>query len=136
MNERAFLKEHLAIPEAPAHLAHAITTRIEQVALRRIWMEVSLAALGALGVLSYVYASSSLLQQEIQESSFIQFTRLFVSDPDIFLSNIQESVWSFVETIPMQSILLGLGLSLCAVCFVGFVLRLRQVRHQFSLHLT
>lgn len=136
MTERAFLKELLTTPEAPPNLEGRIRSRIERAALRQIWAEVSLATLGAVSILGYAYAASAALRQEIQESSFLEFTQLFVSDPDIFISNIQESAWSFFETIPMHSILLGLGLTVCGVCLFGFLRRLREVRQQFSLSAT
>jgi hypothetical protein len=136
MNERAFLKECLSQPAAPSNLEARIMAHIERSLIRRIWLEISLALSATFAVSVYLLFSWSNVWLEIQESSFLQMTRLAVSDPDILFSHVQEAAWSLAESIPFESVLLGLFLVLCVTCSIGLSLRLRQVRQQPSFRLT
>lgn len=136
MTERLFLKEHLLTPDAPDRLQALIIARIERATLRRVWTQMSLALVASLSILSYVFFSRTAVWLEIQESSILQLGRLFLSDPDILFSNVQDTFWTVVEAIPAQSVLLGLGVLLCITAVIGFSLRLREVRHSLSPHLT
>lgn len=136
MQERVFLKAHLASPDAPDRLQTSIMAEIERSMLRQIWIEASIAFVATLSLVSYLVWSWQTIWLDLQESSFVPLARLVISDPDILFSNVQETAWSLIETAPVQSILLGLGIILCLTCTIGFSLRLREVRHHLSPQLT
>lgn len=136
MNERVFLKEQLALPDAPVHLEALIKARIERATMQRIWTEVGIAFTVTFALVSYILFSWSTVWLEIQESSFLQLVRLSISDPDILLSHFQETGWSFIEAIPVQSVLLVLGTALCLTVAIGLGLRAREVRQNLALRLT
>lgn len=136
MQERVFLKAQLASPDAPDRLQASIMAEIERSMLRQIWIEASIAFVATLSLVSYLVWSWQTIWLDLQESSFVPLARLVISDPDILFSNVQETAWSLIETAPVQSILLGLGIILCLTCTIGFSLRLREVRHHLSPQLT
>ncbi len=136
MHERVFLKERLATPEAPAHLQASIMRKIERSLIRQIWIEAIFAFLATISLSSYLSWSWRTIWLDLQASSFVPLTRLLVSDPDILFSNTREATWSLIETLPIQSLLLGLACVICVTCTIGIGLRLREVRQALSPQLT
>ncbi len=123
-------------PDAPAHLQANISAQIQRATIHRIRLEAGIASLATLALAGYVTFFWSDVWLEIQESSFFQLIRLGFSDPDIVFANFQETAWSLIETVPIQSLVLGLGLVLCLTFVIGFLLRLREVRQAVLLRPT
>ncbi len=136
MTERAFLKECLSEPTEPDDLQARIMARIQRSIVRRVWTEIALSLTATVGLLGYVFFSRSTMWLEIEESSFIQLSRLAISDPDIVFSNAREASWSLIESIPLESVLFSLIFILFASCSLGFFLRLREIRRPHSFRLT
>ncbi len=120
-------------PDAPSGLPSRIIQRIERSIVRRLCMEIGAVTAITLGFIGYLISVWSTIWIELRESSLIEFGRLAWSDPDVIFSNIGETLWSIAEMLPMELILAGLFLVLCATCLAGFVLRLREVHHQSPL---
>lgn len=133
MTERAFLQTELRKPDAPTQLQAQIFAAIKRSLLRQIWIELSLTLITLAAFVGYLSLVWTSLQNELQESSLVPLLRLAWSDPDIIFSNLGSSLSGFIESIPVSELFLGLLFLLLITCAIGFALRLREARNEFSL---
>ena len=79
--------------------------------------------------LAYVVYRWTEIWEELGHSSFIEMARLWFTDPDVMLANVNEAVLGALEFIPWGTVTLVLVLLLCAVGSIGFMQALRKNAH-------
>lgn len=132
MTERVFLQAELRQPAAPPELQAKVITAIKRSLMRQIWIELGLSLVTLIAFMSYLSLIWASLQTELQESPLIPLMRLAWSDPDIIFANLGSSLNGVIESIPLSELLLSLLFLLLVTCTIGFFLRLREARNEFS----
>ena len=122
------LMSHLSEPQVPQGLLSRILQAIDNARIRRLrfgLVSLSGAALTSIGLI--VWSRAALLT-EVGTSSFGEFVRLALTDPDIVFQNLGSYLNGLLENLPLESLLLGLT----AVFMLGAVIRISQALYQAS----
>lgn len=98
--------------------------------LRRFKRELASAGLFLLGVLGLTIGYFEQLRQEIEASSFGAYASLILQDSDVFLQHWQDAALTFLDALPIYSLLSGLSLLGILSFSAFFILRHRAfVKH-------
>lgn len=132
------LLSHLAPLDPPPYLLGQILHTIESVRMRTLYTRVALVVLGFALVTTYIVNDWVNLWAELSTSSFVEFLRLAVSDPDVILTNIKDVLLGLLETLPVDVLLTLLVSSTLAVSLIYLwqIMRdIRRPRPSFTTHL-
>lgn len=113
-------------PELPVGLFERVSGAIQRAQLRRLFGRVVLAVLGFAVSLSYAIFEWTSFWQEASSSSFVEFLRLAVSDPDVVMVHVQDFAIGLLETLPISTIFM---VSISAFFCIGAVIAFDALRH-------
>jgi hypothetical protein len=118
----------LALPvvSMPAELPLRVLRVIHRAQMRRLRAQFVLMCFGFGMSGTYLVANWSVLLEEWQASSFLDYVSLFISDPDIVFSNVADSIIGLLEALPAT--LLVVSLVSVAFLFGAFLFGV-SIRH-------
>ncbi len=129
-----YLLTHLAEPKLPTNLLQKILSALERAQLRQLRLRYSLMLSGFATSLGYVAWQWSTISQEISSSSFVEFVRLAISDPDIIASYGQDFFLGLLESLPTGTILV-ISLVIFFLCGAIAIRHMtRNLKRSSSLH--
>ena len=129
---------YLAPLDPPPHLLGQILNTIESVRMRTLYTRVALVVLGFALVTTYAVNDWVNLLAELSTSSFVDFLRLAISDPDVILGNMKDVLLGLLEALPVDALLTLLVSSALAVSLISLVQIMRDLRRHrpsFTTHL-
>lgn len=121
-----FLPPGLPEDAAPKDLSDRVLDTLWHTRFRRIrgWMVFAFLALVA--IIVYAITQWTLVWYEVAGSSFVEFLRLAVSDPDIIFANTKEYIFGLLEALPLGTLLIVFS---SAFCLLGLAVLLSALRH-------
>ncbi len=132
------LLAHLAPLDPPPHLFNQILNTIASGRMRRLYTRMACVVSGFILVALYAASDWVNLWAELSTSSFMEFLRLTVSDPDVILTNIKDVLLGLLEALPVDVLLTLLVSSTLAVSLIYLwqIMRdIRRPRPSFTTHL-
>lgn len=105
MSNRSLVLPAVSIP---AELPLRVLQVIHRAHMRRLRLQFVLMCFGFGMSGSYLVANWSVLLEEWQASSFLDYVSLFVSDPDIVFSNVSDSIVGLFEALPATFLVVSL----------------------------
>ncbi len=103
----------------PSGLFERIRTSIDsEVQLRALRRRVWGFAVGLLGIVAVIFGFWNLLAQELAQSSFMEYLRIFWSDRDMVMANWNDAASSLLESLPVANLIIWLILSFFIIGFV------------------
>lgn len=126
-----FLLSHLPEPEPSPTLLTKTLAAIFEAQSRALRSKLLLTSLGLVASIAYGAWSLPFFLVELRTSAFFGFFQLVLSDPDIMLSHLKELLLAFLETLPLDTLLLG---SLAGLCLLGSFYVMSALRHLRSYH--
>ncbi|MCC7357399.1 hypothetical protein IT408_02735 [Candidatus Uhrbacteria bacterium] len=99
------------LPAPNALLESILLTIAQQKELRLFKRHVTLCSLAFFSFISLTVAFHDILREEMTTSAFISYLSLAYQDTDIFISHWQNAILSFLDALPIYSLLAGLFLS-------------------------
>ena len=128
------LLSRLPIVETPPSLFVRVMRAIERARTRRLYVRFAFASSVLTLCVGFAIVYRSAIQVELTETSFVEFMRLIVSDPDIVLKNAKDLALGVIETLPYATILLALAIVVCLVGIVALADALRHIRRSRLTH--
>ncbi|HBH46479.1 MAG: hypothetical protein A2445_03975 [Candidatus Jacksonbacteria bacterium RIFOXYC2_FULL_44_29] len=115
---------HLTPPEPPAGLLGKVMNRIYQAKrLQNIKRRVFVFSMITLGSVLAFISSAKMLHSGLTQSGFTQFFSLLFSDFQIVITNWQNYSLSLLETLPIMSLILFVGITLIFLEALKFLIR-------------
>lgn len=129
---------HLSEIQPPNSLLPRILTRLQELRLRRLRMQLGGSVLGFLVTTVFTIWNWPVFGNELGGTSpFWGMIRLVKTDPDIVLASAREFASGLLESLPIESIVVGLvflflGLSLFMLLQALHAQRIQSLRHHLS----
>jgi hypothetical protein len=119
---------------APAKLLETILEKIHAARLRQLRARLTFAVFGVLSSVAFALSSRSSIWLELQQSSFIGFLRLAISDSDIAMANAKELGLGLLESIPLETVIVTLVCTFASLLAAAFFFSMRHERHASLIH--
>lgn len=123
------LLAHLPSITPKPDLLDQVLKAIRQAQVRALRIRVSICLAALLAMIGYATINANSLWSELSSSSFIEFAKLTISDPDIMLLNSKDLLLGLLETVPLTSILISLASALCFFGSISLFQSLRHIKH-------
>ncbi len=115
-------------------LLNQVLEAIRRAQIRSLRIRAGLCITAFLSVTGYAATNANSLWNELTRSSFMEFAKLTISDPDIMLMNGKGLLLGMLETIPLTNILISLTTALCFFGSISLFQSLRHIKHASNNH--
>ena len=121
--------------EPPQGVFARVMLKIHTARLRRLWLGLAFVATAFMTSCVAAFLSWQAIVAEVGASPLVGYLKLLVSDPDIVLGNMQDFAYGVFDSLPLQSILVVLLLSVIVVGGIALMQSLQRERRHFLLHI-
>ncbi len=119
--------------QTPPALFERILAAIRRIELQRFRVRLVLCVAGFFGSIGFVVFRTSTVWNELQSTSFFAMLHLMITDPDVFLHNLSDTLYGLLEALPVQSILAFLFVTFFVVAAIAVWQSFRRL-HQDGNH--
>lgn len=130
------LLRNLSPIDPPSHLLGQILEAVESARIRALYTRTIFVFSGLALTIGYTWTHLGDLLTEISTSSFVEFLRLSLSDPDIVLTNAKDVAIGLLESLPTDFLLMLLVSSTLAVGLIYLLQMIHSIRHHNTSPLT
>lgn len=121
-----YLLSSLPQKPLPPKLASQVIERINQTRLRALRLRAAFSLTSLLVVGGYMLTSWTQLIIDVRTSSFFEFLRLGISDPDLVIRSSQDFSLGLLESLPLEPMLISLLLGFSAIGAINVLQALRR----------